>query len=184
MARASTRRERRRRPRRSSESGGTVRSPSSSSSCSRRSSSARSSSISRSRLVNPDAYWDFHTFWRAGNAVLHGVSPYPPARASVLAHENSFVYPAPAALAMVPFALLPFNVSATSSRCSRSHRSRSPSASSASGTTAATGSRFSPHRSRTRWRSARSARFCSSASRCSGATAIGPGSPLHPWLPS
>jgi glycosyl transferase family 87 len=61
----------------------------------------------------PVAFWDFHAFWRAGHAVLHGRSPYPPARASVLAHESSFVYPAPAAIAMAPFALLPFKVSAT-----------------------------------------------------------------------
>ena len=31
----------------------------------------------------------------------------------MLAHETAFVYPAPAALLMVPFALLPFKVSAT-----------------------------------------------------------------------
>ncbi len=60
----------------------------------------------------PD-YFDFHTFWSAGRAVLDGRSAYPPANTSVLAHERSFVYPAPAALVMVPFALLPFAVSAT-----------------------------------------------------------------------
>ena len=59
------------------------------------------------------AFWDFHAFWRAGHAVLHGRSPYPPASAAVLAHEKSFVYPAPAAVAMVPFALLPYRLAAT-----------------------------------------------------------------------
>ncbi len=59
------------------------------------------------------SYFDFHAFWGAGHAVLHGRSPYPPASAAVLAHETAFVYPAPAALLMVPFALLPFTVSAT-----------------------------------------------------------------------
>ena len=60
----------------------------------------------------PIAYWDFHAFWHAGNAVLHGHSPYPPASAAVLAHENAFVYPAPAAIAMVPFSVIPFTASA------------------------------------------------------------------------
>jgi hypothetical protein len=59
------------------------------------------------------AFFDFHAFWNAGRDVLHGRSPYPPADPSVLAHERSFVYPAPAAVAMVPFALLPFKVAAT-----------------------------------------------------------------------
>jgi Glycosyltransferase family 87 len=62
----------------------------------------------------PDrAFFDFHAFWNAGKDVLHGRSPYPPADPGVLAHERSFVYPAPAAVAMAPFALLPFKVSAT-----------------------------------------------------------------------
>jgi len=59
-----------------------------------------------------NAFWDFHAFWSAGRDVIHGRSPYPPPSARVLAHEGSFVYPAPAAVAMVPFALLPFTVSA------------------------------------------------------------------------
>ena len=47
--------------------------------------------------------------------------------------RTSFVYPAPAALVMVPFALLPFNaLGERCTRCSRSPRSRSPSGSSAS----------------------------------------------------
>lgn len=62
-------------------------------------------------LDQTDTYWDFHVFWHAGSAVLHGHSPYPPPSAAVLAHESSFVYPAPAALVMVPFALLSFTPS-------------------------------------------------------------------------
>ena len=64
-------------------------------------------------LSTANSYWDFHPFWNAGHDVLHGRSPYPPPTAHVLAHEKSFVYPAPAALLMVPFALLPFTVAAT-----------------------------------------------------------------------
>jgi hypothetical protein len=40
---------------------------------------------------------DFHVFWNVGRDVLGG-------------HAGGFVYPAPAALAMVPFALLPYSV--------------------------------------------------------------------------
>lgn len=42
---------------------------------------------------------DFHVFWNVGREVLEGSS-------------GGFVYPAPAALAMVPFALLPYGVAA------------------------------------------------------------------------
>jgi Glycosyltransferase family 87 len=42
---------------------------------------------------------DFHVFWHVGREVLEGSS-------------GGFVYPAPAALAMVPFALLPYGVAA------------------------------------------------------------------------
>jgi hypothetical protein len=60
---------------------------------------------------------DFLSFWHAGGAVLHGRSPYPivdalPAVADRRTFEP-FVYPAPAAVGMVPFALLPFAVAAT-----------------------------------------------------------------------
>ena len=65
------------------------------------------------RLSTANSYWDFHPFWNAGRDVLHGRSPYPPPSAAVLAHEKSFVYPAPAALLMAPFALLPFTIAAT-----------------------------------------------------------------------
>ena len=57
-------------------------------------------------------FWDFHTFRAAGRDVLDGRSPYPPPDRAVLIHEKSFVYPAPAAVVMVPFALLPFTLSA------------------------------------------------------------------------
>ena len=60
---------------------------------------------------------DFLSFWRAGGDVWHGHSPYPllhalPAVADRFTFEP-FVYPAPAAFAMVPFAALPFAVAAT-----------------------------------------------------------------------
>lgn len=42
---------------------------------------------------------DFHVFWHVGREVLEGSA-------------GGFVYPAPAALAMVPFALLPYGVAA------------------------------------------------------------------------
>jgi hypothetical protein len=57
------------------------------------------------------AFWDFHALWNAGHDVLHGRDPYPPASRDVLAGEQAFVYPAPAAVAAVPFALLPFRAS-------------------------------------------------------------------------
>ncbi len=68
----------------------------------------------RSALELPGsvAFWDFHAFWNAGRDVLHGRSPYPPASAAVLAREQSFVYPAPAALLVAPLALLPFEAAA------------------------------------------------------------------------
>jgi alpha-1,2-mannosyltransferase len=56
---------------------------------------------------------DFQVFWGAGRDVLAGRSPYPPLEAAALASEHAFVYPAPAALAMVPWALLPYPVAET-----------------------------------------------------------------------
>jgi Glycosyltransferase family 87 len=56
--------------------------------------------------------FDFKTFWQSGHDVLHGHSPYPQ-ELPTAAHRQSFrpfVYPAPAAVAMVPFALIPFVV--------------------------------------------------------------------------
>src|SRR5207244_3695866 len=55
---------------------------------------------------------DFHAFWEGGRAVLHGHSPYPPATAASLQHENQFVYPPLAAFLFVPLAVLPFQVAA------------------------------------------------------------------------
>ena len=56
--------------------------------------------------------FDFHTFWHSGRDVLHGRSPYS-ASLPAVAHKETFrpfVYPAPAAIAMVPFSLLPYAV--------------------------------------------------------------------------
>jgi Glycosyltransferase family 87 len=51
---------------------------------------------------------DFHqAFWGAGQHVLHGESPYPSPDSPVIARGAAFVYPAPAALLLAPFALLP-----------------------------------------------------------------------------
>jgi hypothetical protein len=57
------------------------------------------------------AFWDFHALWNAGHDVLHGRSPYAPATRGVLAGQQAFVYPAPAAVAATPFALFPFTAS-------------------------------------------------------------------------
>jgi alpha-1,2-mannosyltransferase len=66
--------------------------------------------------------FDFHQFWQGGRDVAHGHSPYPPPASLpsagvdltpvAIQHVFRFPYPAPAALAMVPFGLLPFNVAA------------------------------------------------------------------------
>ena len=57
---------------------------------------------------------DFGAFWHSGRAVLDGRSPYPPAASLPHAAERlsfvPFVYPAPAAVALVPLAVLPFGV--------------------------------------------------------------------------
>jgi hypothetical protein len=57
---------------------------------------------------------DFATFWDSGRSMLHGESPYPSLQ-SLPQHADRktfgpFVYPPSAAVAMVPFALLPFAV--------------------------------------------------------------------------
>jgi alpha-1,2-mannosyltransferase len=66
--------------------------------------------------------FDFHQFWQGGHEIAQGHSPYPPAAALpadgtqlgpvAIQDVFRFPYPAPAALAMVPFGLLPFNVAA------------------------------------------------------------------------
>jgi hypothetical protein len=60
---------------------------------------------------------DFLSFWQAGRSVWHSHSPYPavdtlPAVADPLTFAP-FVYPAPAAFGMIPFAALPFAVATT-----------------------------------------------------------------------
>lgn len=55
---------------------------------------------------------DFKIFWGAGRAVLSGINPYPPANVALLAKGESFVYPAPAAVAIAPLALLPYPAAA------------------------------------------------------------------------
>jgi len=57
-------------------------------------------------------FWDFRVFWRAGEDVLAGRSPYPAPDAAVLAHQSSFVYPPETALAMAPLSLLPYGLAA------------------------------------------------------------------------
>jgi alpha-1,2-mannosyltransferase len=66
--------------------------------------------------------FDFHQFWQGGRDVAHGHSPYPSSGSLPADGTNlgpvaiqdvfRFPYPAAAALAMVPFGLLPFNVAA------------------------------------------------------------------------
>jgi hypothetical protein len=60
---------------------------------------------------------DFLSFWQAGGHVWHAQSPYPVVDALPAVADRftfaPFVYPAPAAFGMVPFAALPFGVAAT-----------------------------------------------------------------------
>jgi hypothetical protein len=66
--------------------------------------------------------FDLRQFWQGGRDVLHGVSPYPTARALANAgsdldprgiqHVFRFPYPAGSAVAFVPLALLPFKAAA------------------------------------------------------------------------
>ncbi len=65
-----------------------------------------------SLTVAPGRSFDLHAFWGAGRDVLAGRTPYPaldalPAVADRLTFRP-FVYPAPAAFLMAPFAALPF----------------------------------------------------------------------------
>jgi alpha-1,2-mannosyltransferase len=55
---------------------------------------------------------DFTVFWQAGRAALSGADPYPPAHVALLAKGESFVYPAPAAVAMAPLGSLPYPAAA------------------------------------------------------------------------
>jgi hypothetical protein len=61
---------------------------------------------------NTHGLLDFHTFRRAGDAVLHGSSPYPAVDAGLLSGQEQFVYPAPAALVFAAVALLPVTIAA------------------------------------------------------------------------
>jgi alpha-1,2-mannosyltransferase len=61
----------------------------------------------------PDSAVDFEgSFWPAGRHVLHGQSPFPPPTRNALATGFAFVYPAPTALLVAPFALLPVHPAA------------------------------------------------------------------------
>jgi Glycosyltransferase family 87 len=65
----------------------------------------------RAAFAFPD-YRDFHIFWSAGRAVIDGTPVYPRAALGAVSRQDQFVYPAPAAIAMVPLALLPLGPSA------------------------------------------------------------------------
>lgn len=54
-----------------------------------------------------DWYYDFLVFRRAGDAVMHGHSPYVAPTATLLAQNDRFVYPQPFAFLFAPFALVP-----------------------------------------------------------------------------
>src|SRR5690348_9165345 len=55
---------------------------------------------------------DFAIFRRAGQAVLHGHSPYVHPTLKLLAANDRFVYPTPFALPFIPFALVSEHVAA------------------------------------------------------------------------
>jgi MFS family permease len=55
---------------------------------------------------------DFEIFRKAGNALLHGRSPYVRPTPELIGSNDRFVYPTPFALPFVPFALLPEKVGA------------------------------------------------------------------------
>src|SRR5436305_4789406 len=68
--------------------------------------------LSRGGTFGPHDYGDLRVFRSAGQAVLDGRSPYPPATARVLRKQDNFVYPAPAAIAMTPLAPMPLPLAA------------------------------------------------------------------------
>jgi hypothetical protein len=57
---------------------------------------------------------DFAIFRRAGQAVLHGHSPYGHPTLKLLAGNDNFVYPTPFAIPFIPFAAMPARVAAVS----------------------------------------------------------------------
>jgi alpha-1,2-mannosyltransferase len=63
-------------------------------------------------LRRPSGLPDFRIYRHAGAAVLHGHSPYAAASTIHSVGTAGFVYPAPAAWVMVPFALVRFQVAA------------------------------------------------------------------------
>jgi Glycosyltransferase family 87 len=56
--------------------------------------------------------WDFAIFRHAGDAVVHGHSPYVHPTVQVFEADDKFVYPMPYAIAFVPFVALPERVGA------------------------------------------------------------------------
>lgn len=54
--------------------------------------------------------FDFHTFWVAGRAYVHGVTPYPDRIQGPVGRADWFVYPAPIAALFAPFGLMPYAV--------------------------------------------------------------------------
>jgi hypothetical protein len=69
--------------------------------------------VERKIFVGADGFADLRVLLHAGDEVLHGRSPYPQPRAVVAHAYDYYVYPAPLALLMAPFAALPFSVAAT-----------------------------------------------------------------------
>ena len=60
-----------------------------------------------------DAFgFDFRASWGAAGDVLERESPYPAPTHAALDGEDQFVYPPPAAIAAIPFRLLPFDAAA------------------------------------------------------------------------
>lgn len=59
-------------------------------------------------IVQHGLGWDFRAFYDGAHAYLHGASPYPRDSLAALADKQEFVYPAPTALLLAPFALLPY----------------------------------------------------------------------------
>ena len=64
-------------------------------------------SMYRSNFADAGGFFDLHVFWRAGQDVLAGHSPYPSPHEITLGRENNFVYPAPMALLFAPLGLAP-----------------------------------------------------------------------------
>jgi len=58
----------------------------------------------------PGLGWDFRVFYDASRHYLAGESPYPAHTLAALADKKQFVYPAPMAALLVPFALLPYGL--------------------------------------------------------------------------